>query len=68
MALVVKNRSANAGDAGDTVLIPGLGRCPGEGNGNTLQCCWDNPMDTGAWQATVRGVAKNQTRLNRHTE
>ena len=53
---VVKNPSANAGDPG---LIPGLGRSRGEGNGNSLQCsCLGNPMDRGAWQATVHGVAK----------
>ena len=46
----------NAGDAG---LIPGLGRSPGEGNGNPLQySCLGNPVDSGARQATVRGVAK----------
>ena len=50
-ALVVKNTFANAGDAG---LIPGLERSPGEGNGNPLQSsCLGNPMDTGAWWATV---------------
>ena len=39
------------------VLIPGLGRSPGEGNGNPLQCsCLENPMDRGAWWATVHGV------------
>ena len=42
-------------------LIPGLGRVPGEGNGNALQCsCLGNPMDRGAWQTTVHGVAKRQ--------
>ena len=42
------------------VLIPGLGRSPGEGNGNPLQySCLENPMDRGAWWATVRGVAKS---------
>ena len=46
---VVKNPPANAGDVG---LIPGLGRSPGEGNGNPLQySCLENPMDRGAWQA-----------------
>ena len=51
---VVKNLSAKARDAG---LIPGLGRSPGEGNGNLLQySCLGNPMDRGAWQATVHGV------------
>ena len=47
---------------GVTVLIAGLGRSPGEGNGNPFQySCLGNPMDRGAWQATVHGVAKNQT-------
>ena len=56
---VVKNPPANAGDTG---LIPGSGRSSGEGNGNPLQySCLQNPMDGGAWQATVRGVAKSQT-------
>ena len=42
--------------------IPGSGRSPGEGNGNPLQhSCWENPMDRGAWQATVHGVTKSQT-------
>ena len=50
---VVKNLPANAGDAG---LIPGSGRCPGEGNSNPLQySCLRNPTDRGAWQATVHG-------------
>ena len=40
-------------------LIPGWGRCPGEGNGNLLQCsCLGNPMDRGAWRAIVNGVAR----------
>ena len=43
-------------------LIPGLGRSPGEGNGNPLQySCLENPMDREAWPATVHGVAKSQT-------
>ena len=55
---VVKNPSANAGDVG---LIPGSGRSPGEGNGNPLQYSYlGNPMDRGAWQAIVHGVARNQ--------
>ena len=55
---VVKNPPANAGDAGDTGLITGLGRSPGEGNGNPLQySCLENPIDRGAWQATVHRVA-----------
>ena len=57
---VVKNSPANAGDAGDVGLIPGLGRSLGEGNGNPLQCsCLENPMDRGAWRAAVHGVAKS---------
>ena len=48
-------------DAGDTGSVPGLGRSPGEGNGNTLQySCLENSMDRGAWKATVHGVTKNQ--------
>ena len=53
---MVKNLSAKAGDAS---LIPS-GRCPGEGNGNPLHCSWlGNPMDRGAWWATVCGVTKS---------
>ena len=49
----VKNLPANAGDARNTGSIPGLGRFPGEGNGNPLQySCLENPMDRGAWRAT----------------
>ena len=59
---VVKNPSAKARDQ---VLIPGLGRSPGEGNGNTLQYfCLENPMHGGAWWATVHGIAKSQTQLS----
>ena len=48
----------SAGNAGDLGLIPGSGRSPGEGNGNPLQySCLENPMDRGAWRATVHGVA-----------
>ena len=55
----------NAGDIGSS---PGLGRSPGEGNGSPLQyCCLENPMDRGAWYATVYGVAKSQTRLSDFT-
>ena len=64
VTLMVKNLSANAGDIGDMGSISGLGRSPGGGHGIPLQCpCLENPMDRGAWQATVRGVAKSQTRL-----
>ena len=49
---MIKNLLANAGDAGDAGLIPGLGRSPREGNGNPLQySCLDNPMDRGAYGA-----------------
>ena len=57
---VVKNPPANAGGAGDTGSIIELGRSPGGGNGNPLQySCLGNPMDRGAWWATVQGVTKN---------
>ena len=50
---------ASASNAGDLGLIPGSGRSPGEGNGNPLQySCLENPMDGGAWWATVHGVAR----------
>ena len=59
---------ASVYNAGDPHLIPGLGRSPGEGNGNPLQYyCLENPMDRGAWQATVRGVTKSWTRLSNFT-
>jgi len=55
---VVKNPPASARDARDLGLIPGLGRSPGGGNGNLLQySCLENPMDRGARQAAVHGVA-----------
>ena len=53
-----KEYTCNAGDPGS---IPGLGRSPGEGNGNLLRYCLENPMDRGAWWATVHGVAKSRT-------
>ena len=56
---VVKNPPANAGDTGDAVSTPGLGRSPGEGNGNPLQySCLGNPMNRRVRQATVHEVAK----------
>ena len=59
---------ASACHAGDQGLIPGLGRSPGEGNGNPLQySCLENPMDGGAWWATVHGVTKSRTRLSDFT-
>ena len=52
---VIKNQPVNARDVG---LIPGLGRSPGEGNGNPLQySCLGNPMDRGGWQASVHSIA-----------
>ena len=60
--VAVKNLSANAGDVGVMGWIPGLGRSPGEGNGNPLQFfCLENPMDRRAWWARVHGVTKSQT-------
>ena len=54
----------SACNAGDPSLIPGSGRSPGEGNGNPLQySCLENPMDRGAWWATVHGVTKSWTQL-----
>ena len=60
-----KESAYNAGDLGS---IPGSGRSPGEGNGNPLQYSWlENPMDGGAWRATVHRVEKSQTRLSDFT-
>ena len=54
--------------AGDLGSIPGLGRSPGEGNGNPLQySCLENLMDRGAWKATGHGIAKSRTRLSYFT-
>ena len=65
MAPVVKNPPASAGDDRDAGLIPGSGRSPGEGNGNPLQYSWlENPMERGAWWATVHGVTRSQTQLS----
>ena len=59
---LVKTPPANAGDAGST---PGSGRSPGGGNGNPLQySCLENPMDRGAWRATVPRVTKSQRQLS----
>ena len=58
----------SAYSVGDQGSIPGLGRSPGEGNGNLLQySCLENPMDERVWQATVHGVAKRWTQLNDFT-
>ena len=62
---MVKNLHANAGDMRDAGLIPGLGRSPGGCHGNPLQCsCLENPVDRGAWRATVHRVAKSQMELS----
>ena len=62
VVLGVENTPANEGDLGS---IPGLGRSPAGGHGNTLQYyCLENPMDRGTWQAAVPRVTKSQTRLS----
>ena len=59
---MVKNLLTNARDARVVSSVPGLGRSPGEGNGNPLQySCLENPIDRGAWWATVHEVTKSQT-------
>ena len=64
VALVVKNQPANTGDIRDMGSIPGPGRSSEGVHGNLLQySCLENPMDRGAWQATVHRVAKSQTQL-----
>ena len=64
VALVVRNSSANSGDAGDVSLIPGPGRFPAGDHGYPLQySCLENSMDRGAWQATVHRDTKSQTQL-----
>ena len=72
MVLMVKNLPANPGDRRDEGSIPGLGRYPGGGHGNPLQyTCLENPMDGGAWLATVQRVTKSQIRLKQfstHTQ
>ena len=63
---MVKNPPANAGDMGS---IPGLGRSSGEGNGNPLQfSCLGNPMDRGAWRATVQITTDTTWKLNNNKE
>ena len=64
----VKNLPDNARDAGDRSSIPGWGRSPGGGNGNPLQYSYrENPMDRGAWWATIHMVTNSQKRLSIHT-
>ena len=58
----VKNQPVNTGDVRDVGLISGWGRFPGERHGNSLQySCLENPVERGAWWATVYGVTKSQT-------
>ena len=62
---MVKNPPADAGNIRDQSSSPGLGKSPGGGHGSLIQySCLENPMDRGAWWATVHGVAKSQTRLS----
>ena len=67
---MVKNPSSSVGDAvGAKGLISGLGRSPGEGNGNPLQYSWlENPMDRGAWRATVHEVSDTTVRTHTHLD
>ena len=66
---MVKNLPANAGDAGDTGSVPGLGRSPGGRNGNLLQySCLENYTDRGAWQATVGGGGYKESDSTKNTD
>ena len=66
---VAKNLPGKAGDPRNVGLIPGSGRSPGVGNGNPLQYpCLRNPLDRGAWRATVHGLAKNWTQMSMHMQ
>ena len=69
MLVVIKNPPANAGHIRDAGSIPGLGRSTGGGHGNPLQyCCLENPMDRGAWRATVQGLKElDMTEATEHT-
>ena len=65
VALVVKKSPANEGDMTDEVSIPGSGRSPGEGHGNPYQYSGlENPVDRGAWWATILGIPKSRTGQN----
>ena len=69
MWLGVKNPPANAGDTGDSGSIPGWGRFPGGEHGNPFQYSYqENPMDRGAWQVIVHGVANSKTQLSTHKQ
>ena len=62
---VIKNPPANAGDAGATGSIPGWGRSPGGGHGNSLQhSCLEDSRDRGAWRATIHGVTQLKAEPN----
>ena len=64
MVLEVKNLPATTGDVRDASLIPGLGRSPGGGHGYPLQYSYlENPMDQGAWQATVHRITESRSQL-----
>ena len=63
---MIKNPPANAGGTRDVGSVPGLGRSPGGGHGNPLRySCLENPMDTGAWWATVHRAEKSRTQMKR---
>ena len=65
---MVKNLPANTGDTGDSGSILGSGRSPRVEHGNPLQyACLENPMNGGAWWATVHGVTKSRTQLSDFT-
>ena len=65
VVLIVKNTPANAGDMRDAGSVPGLGRSPGVGNGNPLQCSFlENPMDRGTWRAIIHRIAQSQSQLS----
>ena len=65
--IVVKNQPASAGGTRDASSVPGLGRSPGEGNGNALQySCLENPSDRGAWWATYIPYGQKESDVTEH--